>query len=278
MRFVPLLAMACSLAAANLEIDHVTVAGRNLAALRQALASIGIAAEYGGPHSNHATEMALASFADGSYLELIALQPNADPAAVAAHTWRGFLEHDAGPCAWALRVNNLAAETTRLAAAGISTAPPSRSGRRRPDGVRLDWETAQAGPGANGTFFPFMIRDLTPRNLRAFPNGKPTTNEFTGIAKVILAVKDLDRATGQYRRAYALPAPRVTTDAAFGARLASFEGAPIILAAPATPDNWLARRLERFGEAPCAFVLNKTGGDKITWFDESKLHWRLGWQ
>ena len=32
--------------------------------------------------------MALASFPDGSYLELIAIQPKADPAALAAHYWQ----------------------------------------------------------------------------------------------------------------------------------------------------------------------------------------------
>ena len=35
-----------------------------------------------------------------------------------------------------------------------------KSGRRRPDGVQLDWETAQVGEEPNGTFFPFLIRDL----------------------------------------------------------------------------------------------------------------------
>src|SRR5689334_13701611 len=71
--------------AAQLQVDHVTVAGRDLGTLRRALDSAGIANEYGGPHANHATEMALTSFPDGSYLELIAIQPQADPKAVAAN-------------------------------------------------------------------------------------------------------------------------------------------------------------------------------------------------
>ena len=77
--------------------------------MQVSLAGLGIQTEYGGPHSNHATEMALASFSDGSYLELIAIQPNADRAAVAAHYWSKHMQNDAGPAAWALRPADLLA-------------------------------------------------------------------------------------------------------------------------------------------------------------------------
>ena len=84
------------LGAAQLTIDHVTVAGSNLRTMRLALASVGIQVEYGGLHQNHATEMALTSFADGSYLELIAIQGDAEPDAVKAHTWSAQMLRDAG--------------------------------------------------------------------------------------------------------------------------------------------------------------------------------------
>src|SRR5579863_6757554 len=93
----------CHLMAQQLHIDHVSVAGKDLHAMVAALRAAGLPSEYGGPHSNRATEMALTSFPDGSYLELIAIQPKADPAAVAAHYWHKFLESDGGPCAWAIR-------------------------------------------------------------------------------------------------------------------------------------------------------------------------------
>ena len=67
-----------SLGAAELIIDHVTAAGKDLKTMQAGLAAMGIPCEYGGPHKNRATEMALASFPDGSYLELIAIQPKAD--------------------------------------------------------------------------------------------------------------------------------------------------------------------------------------------------------
>ena len=256
--------------AQQLKVDHATVAGKDLRAMQRALSNAGIPTEYGGPHANHATEMALASFPDGSYLELIAVQAKADPAAVAANPWSKFLASGGEPCAWAVRPADMNAEVQRLHA-----ALPIRNGRRRPDGVELKWETAQVGPG-NGTFLPFLIHDFTPRELRAYPAGKPLVTNFTGIVKVFLAVKDIDEAIEKYRSAYSLPAPHRQDDPAFGAKLASFPETPVVLATPLDAQSWLAKRLDKFGEAPCAFVLGRTKPAKITWLDEKSLGWRLG--
>src|SRR5204863_7444537 len=118
-RALALILIPMSLGATELTVDHVTAAGRDLKAMRASLDAIGLASEYGGPHSNHATEMAVVSFADGSYLELIAIQPNADPKAVAAHDWAKPMEANAGPCAWAVRVKDMAVEVNRLKRAGL---------------------------------------------------------------------------------------------------------------------------------------------------------------
>ncbi|HWZ31659.1 MAG TPA: VOC family protein [Bryobacteraceae bacterium] len=266
--------------AAELKIDHVTVGGADLKVMQAQLASIGIRSEYGGAHSNHATEMAIASFPDGSYLELIAIQPNADPKAVDAHYWKKYMQGNAGPCAWAVRTTDVAAEVSRLRSAGVEVTAPQRSGRQKPDGTRLEWETANVGAEPNGTFFPFIIRDFTPRENRAFVAGHPTTSDFRGVTRVIIVVRDLKAATARYRTAYALGAPIETTDTAFGAKLAVFEGSPVVLASP-MGKSWAAERLEKFGEGPCAFVLGKgssKSGWTVTWFDAAKLGWRLGWE
>ncbi len=270
--------IATTAMAQQFHIDHVTVAGRNVGAMVKALQSVtGITAEYGGPHSNHATEMALMSFPDGSYLELIAIQPNADPAALAAHYWHKFIEADAGPCAWAIRPADLRAEVERLRKAGVAATDPHRAGRKRPDGVELNWETAQVGP-TNGGFFPFMIHDFTPRDNRAFPSGKPTTTKWTGIAKVVIGVRDLDAAIAKYRAAYGLTAPEIHDDSQFGAKLASFSGTPVVLAAPLAADNWLSERLRQLGEAPCAFILGSQGKGAVRWADTQQLGWHLGFE
>jgi hypothetical protein len=277
---------ASALHAADLNIDHVTVAGQNLVALRAALKKQGIQTEFGGPHNNHATEMALTSFPDGSYLELIAIQPNADAAAVSRHPWSAALNNNGGPCAFAVRGQDLGKEVARLKAAGFDVSAPERAGRTRPDGAKIEWETADIHAGPRGSFFPFLIHDITPRDQRAFPAGNPTTDKYRGVSKVVLGVRNLDDAIARYRRAYALPEPRRESAADWKADLAYFAETPIILAQAQTADSWLARRVSEYGEGPCAFVLLAKGGTSaenvsrwfggyISWFSE-RLGWRLG--
>jgi len=280
-----------SAVAAEITIDHVSVAGRDVKAMQAKLEAMGIPSEYGGPHKNHATEMAMTSFPDGSYLELIAIQPHADPAAVDAHVWSKKLKEDGGPCAWAARSQDMAAELRRLEAAGVKVSAPDRAGRERPDGTRLDWETAQVGTEPNGTFFPFLIHDFTPRAARAFPTGKPLVKNLSGVLRVVIAVRNLDEATQRYRAAYHLTEPIRQVDESFGAHLALVGNTPVVLAAPLNAQSWLNERIDRFGEGPCAFVLgakpsahyrtaSKTRwfGSDISWFDANALGWRLGLQ
>jgi len=283
--------MAAALSAAEIKIDHVTVAGSDVKKLQAALSAVGIPSVYGGAHTNGATEMALSSFPDGSYLELMGLQANADPRLVGEHAWGKFLKGNAGPCAWAVREKDMAAEVKRLQGAGIAVAAPEHSGRARPDGVRLEWETSNVGAEPRGTFFPFLIHDFTPRDQRAFPQKKPITRDFTGVTKVVIAVRNLDEAIKRYRQAYGEPPPIKQVDQNFGALLALMGKVPVVLAQPLTPDSWLAERLDRFGEAPCAFVLGATApghyhaasktrwfGVDLSWFDTEELGWRLGFE
>jgi hypothetical protein len=283
-RFALALLISFPIMSAELKVDHATAAGKDLRVMERALQSVGVPFEYGGPHANHATEMALTSFPDGSYLELIAIQAQADAAAVAASPWNKCMQANAGPCAWAVRPADLSAEAGRLRKTAIAVTEPAKNGRHRPDGVQLEWETAQVG-GANGNFFPFLIHDFTPRERRVYPSGKPTAAQFTGIVKVVLAVTDLDASVARYEKAYGLAAPQRQEDSGFGAKLAWFTGTPVVLAVPSSPQSWLAARLQRFGELPCGFVLGGKGSSKantiwfgkpITWLDPEVLGWRLG--
>jgi hypothetical protein len=279
------------LPAAELTIDHATVGGKDLKAMQANLASVGIQCEYGGAHSNQATEMALVSFPNGSYLELIAIQPKANPSAVATHVWGKLMEGNAGPCAWAVRLKDMAAEVKRLQTAGVVVSAPEKSGRERPDGKKLEWETAPVGTEPRGTFFPFLIRDFTPREQRAFPKGKPTTKDFRGISRVVIVVRDLEASTKRYRAAYGAQPPIKQVDTEFGAQLALLGGTPVVLAAPLTSESWLSQRLAQFGEGPCAFILepqragrykpaskSRWFGNDISWFDAEKLGWHLGFE
>lgn len=276
---------------AQLIIDHVTVAGSDLKAMQARLQLIGLVSEYGGPHSNHATEMALTSFPDGSYLELIAIPQGADEKAVSAHYWSRQMRGNAGPCAWAERAPDLAAAVARLKKAGIPVSDPARAGRERPDGERLDWETANAGTEPNGTFFPFLIQDFTPREKRSMPSGHPTTQDFTGVSRVVIAVRDLEAASARYRKAYGFAAPIELTDENFDAKIAWFKGTPVVLASAASARSFVTTRIEQFGEGPCSFILrirpgasyqarafSRWFGALVSWMDVEKLGWRLGFE
>jgi catechol 2,3-dioxygenase-like lactoylglutathione lyase family enzyme len=280
-RFLSLVFLWCyGAGAVELKVDHVTIAGRDLRALQEAFAAVGITSEFGGKHTNGMTEMAIASFPDQSYVELIAAQPGAS---VAKHYWGRFIQQDAGVCAWAVSVKDIKAESGRLKQAGLDLAP-SASGRLRPDGVALSWTSASVGPAPQGSFFPFLIEDITPRQLRVFPKGKASVQELDGIALVVVGVRDLEAAVAKWRKVFALGEPRRQDDAEFNAHMAWFPGTPVVLASPAGPQSGLTQRLEQFGETPFAIVLRakrlpaaaKVGpvtwfGNPIGWFDGQAL-------
>jgi hypothetical protein len=171
----------------------------------------------------------------------------------------------------------------KLKAAGVATQS-QKSGRKRPDGVELRWESANVGPGPQGSFFPFMIADETPRERRAYPQGHPTTTKISGVRYVVVAVSNLPDAIAKYRAAFQLPEPQQQDDRTLGARLAWFPGTPVVLASPQGAGAWVAARLKQFGEIPCALVFGspapwpsaKAGEAKwfshnLTWLDPSRL-------
>jgi len=109
-------------------------------------------------------------------------------------------------------------------------------------------------------------------------------------------VRDLKASIARYRQAYALPEPLEQEDASFGARLAWFKGTPVVLAEPPDAQSWVMRRIQQFGEGPCAFVLGKPEDSAprraayqtsaksrwfnvpISWFDSARLGWHLGFE
>jgi hypothetical protein len=236
-----------------LKIDHVTIAGSKLTPLEQALADLGLATEYGGPHSNNVTHMALLGFVDGSYIELIS---TIEGVRTKTHAfWDKHIAGDGGPCAWAVRVDDVAAEAARVADLGIHVEGPAYYSRRRPDHSVVEWDLAFLGDQGAGARLPFIIKDITPRDLRVRPSDSVADGLLTGVAKVILGVEDLQASIRLFQRVYGWPAPQIDDHPDFGAKLAGFEDTPVILATPLTGHDWLSNRLARYGESPCAFLI-----------------------
>ena len=96
-----------------------------------------------------------------------------------------------------------------------------------------------------------MIHDETKRELRAYPGGKPTMPTWIGIKEVYIAVRDLDFSVKRYREAFELAEAHKQFDPRFGGEIARLPGTPVILVN--AKSGWVADRLSRFGELPCAF-------------------------
>jgi catechol 2,3-dioxygenase-like lactoylglutathione lyase family enzyme len=283
----------------HFKIDHVVIAGSALTPMKEAFASVGLRAEYGGIHANEVTHMAYLGFDDGSYLELISTrQPRA-----LSPLWHRHILNDAGLCAWAVEVPNVAEEVSRVAALGIPVDGPYANSRKWPDGALAEWDMASIGEGEPGTLLPFLIKDRTPRELRIPPyrgtaanerNARPRADRLIGVNTVVLGVRNLEKAIALYQRVYGLPEPEIVDNELFGARLARFKGTPVVLAIPLRgprerryedddDQEWLETRLHRFGDAPAACLIGvydlelvierfEMNQDPEPWFDQ-----RIAW-
>jgi hypothetical protein len=269
--------------AVMLELDHTSVCGSNLDTLRQAFTDVGMTPDFGGPHGNGITQMALIGFDDGTYLELIA---PIKAGVTTGSDWAKFMTEEAATCAWAVTSNVLLQEVDRLKKVGIPVTAPAAGSRKRPDGMSVEWQKADVGSGTPGSVLPFIIEDETPRAWRVQTSASVAGAPVSGVANVVLGVSNLDASIALFRKAYGWSDPVIEKDKEFG-KLAYFPGEPVILAA-ANGGGWLSERIAKYGESPVAYLLgtrdfaaavkkyklsgNKTWfGQKVGWFDAGKL-------
>jgi catechol 2,3-dioxygenase-like lactoylglutathione lyase family enzyme len=180
---------------AQLRLDHVVILVSDLDAASADYTALGFTVVPGGAHANGLTHNALIAFADGTYLELIArvpgvAQPSTEPPSRLLRS-----EPDEGLADFALLTPDLAATVAEARGRGLALADPAPSGRNRPDGQRLGW--ASSFPSTPD--LPFLIQDTTPRPLRV-PQGtaQEHANGVTGIARLTIAVQDLDASIARY--------------------------------------------------------------------------------
>jgi hypothetical protein len=266
-----------------LDVDHVSVCGSNLDSLRQDFSGAGLTPDLGGPHGNGITQMAIVGFDDASYIELIA---PVKPGATEGSEWARFMSSEAVTCAWAVGTNVLLQEVDRLKRAGIPVKAPERGSRKRPDGMSVEWMTADVGTGTPGSTLPFVIEDQTPRDWRVQTSASVKGAPISGVENVVIGVNNLDASIALFRKAYGWAAPLTENQKDIG-KLAYFPGQPVILAAP-SGGGWLSEHLGKFGETPVAYLLgtrdfaaaakkyrlsgNKLWfGQKVAWFDPGKL-------
>jgi catechol 2,3-dioxygenase-like lactoylglutathione lyase family enzyme len=234
-------------------IDHIVIAVRDLAAASDDYARLGFTVTPGGEHTGGATHNALISFADGAYFELIAFR---EPDRPQDHKWWGRFAKGEGTVDFALLSESVDFEGDRLRQAGIEIDGPHDGGRLRPDGQRIAWRNL--GLAAAGAPLPFMIEDVTSRDLRV-PAGAATEHSLgvSGIAGLILLVDDLERASAPYQALLDTPgeSSTPTIDAVRRARRFTSGSQWIELAEAAPSAADLQRHIEEHGAGPYEIVL-----------------------
>ena len=246
----------------DLQVDHVTVAGRSLDRLTDAFEAAGFPVEYGGAHSNGVTHMAIVGFRDGSYIELI----SPIESGTESPWWDDAIRRDGGPCAWAVGVDDIEAATATLDERGVRVDGPAAYERTREDGTLVEWDLTSLGEGDPGSFLPFLIDDRTPRERRVRPTGDMASSPVVGVDTVVVGVPDLDVAVGRFTDAFDPAAPVRSEFAASDADVAVFPDQPVALAQP-TGDGWFAERVDEFGPSPVAYVLGRDAGEPIRFDD-----------
>jgi hypothetical protein len=178
-------------------LDHVVYVARDLAAAVDDHKRQGYTVTPGGEHAGGVTHNALVCFADGSYLELVAFR-RPDP----THRWWRHAS-SGGFADFALLSDDLAQDLSALKDLAVREA--AEGGRTRPDDVSLRWRAAFLRAP-----LPFLIEDLTPRELRV-PGGETVrhANGVTGIATIVVAARDQRSVDKSYERLRARGAPEI---------------------------------------------------------------------
>jgi hypothetical protein len=175
----------------NFALDHLVIAFHDLEKAIADWQSQGFTVVRGGRHPGRTSHNALVAFEDDSYIELIAwAQPGP------AERWYNVLmKHGEGPMDFALLPESVPRAIDEARARGLALKGPIDGGRVRPDGRKLEWQTAR-----QSTFdLPFLCGDVTPRELRV-PNGdaRRHANGRKGIAKITVAVDDREASLRRY--------------------------------------------------------------------------------
>lgn len=176
-----------------LRLDHVVIAVADLERTAASYEAAGFTVTPGGRHPGRNTRNALVVFEDGAYLELITYSaPSPDE-----RWWRELDAHGDGLVDFALLPHDLPAAVAQAQARGLAgITGPLPGGRMRPDGERVEWQTARQASHD----LPFLCADITPRALRV-PEGdaRKHANGALGISEVTVAVVDVELALGRYR-------------------------------------------------------------------------------
>ncbi|MFQ5881651.1 MAG: VOC family protein [Candidatus Methylomirabilales bacterium] len=270
-------------------LDHVVVLVEDLAAGTEDFTALGFIVVQGGEHTGRGSHNALITFADGSYLELIAFKHRSAPpdlripkqvrareliasqSSPAERRVRAWETAGEGLVDFALLPGAIEEVIAGAGRRGLALEGPLPGGRLRPDGQQVAWQL-----GIPDAFdLPFLCADVTPRSLR-LPDGaaRQHTNGVMGIMCLLVLVTDLDFSVPRYRallgvepaQGSAFPWPDAqTVDFVLGS-------ATITLAEPTGKSSPLCDYLNRCGEGPYALRLRTNDRARAGMLDPARTH------
>jgi catechol 2,3-dioxygenase-like lactoylglutathione lyase family enzyme len=254
-------------------IDHIVILVNNLEQTIADYTALGFTVVRGGEHPGGATHNALVAFADGAYLELIAFKQPAER----QRWWQLGQRSGEGLVDYALLPSTTAEVVAEARARELELEGPTDGGRVRPDGARLQWQTARAATAD----LPFLCGDITPRSLRV-PEGEARqhVNGALGVAGITVAVADLAASVARYQ---ALLGDTATVTqpaviAGLGIRTAALRlgAAQITLATPASDSGpaglALREHLTVRGEGPYAVAFATASSVAAQTLDHARAH------
>ena len=233
-------------------IDHLVVVVKDLAQATKDYEQLGFTVVPGGQHPV-GSHNALISFADGSYLEIIAFYRDA-----ADHRWWDPLSKGERFVDFCLQTDDLRGDTKKLKDAGVAINDPVPWSRKRPDGYELKWLLSLATGNHRGVA-PFLIEDVTPRTER-IPQQFNQKNRVTGIEKITVAVGSLMDVEKWYGALLGTKGEPIAAGE-LGAEGLSFRAGSHVMefVTPRSAASPLVHWLRTYGPSPYSAVL-KSGG------------------
>jgi catechol 2,3-dioxygenase-like lactoylglutathione lyase family enzyme len=221
-------------------IDHLVIVVNDLDRAARDYEQLGFTVVPGGRHPVGSHNM-LISFADGSYLEIIAFYREARD-----HRWWSPLQKGERLVDYCLQTDDLHGDTKKLRDAGVVINDPVPWSRQRPDGYELKWLLSLA-TGSHRGVAPFLIEDVTPR-VERIPRDFRHANGAAGIGTLTIAVEEFSTAQRWYEAALGAAATAFA-DEMVGARGIYFTVGPHIVefVKPAEPQSPLVDWLRAYG-------------------------------
>lgn len=251
------------------KIDHIVIMVEDLAIAIADYSALGFTVLEGGTHAANPTHNALVVFADGVYLEIIALRPGATMEM--SSRLQRWVQARPGLVDLALLPADIEADIAGARQRGLTIEDAQVGGRMRPDGQEIVWKTANL----KGASLPFFCRDETPRAWRV-PEGevRQHPNGVTGVADVTIAVTDLAASASQYQALLDIE-PQANGAASIPeARIVTFSlgASTITLAQPTTGTSPLQSYLAAGGQRPYSFSLQTDRKERLGSLDMNRTH------